>query len=88
MSRNSGFALTVTGLSFISFGLTMLVFSAAYARDLVSLANGAFAVWSALCGQPVESDLTLPLLFVMSVVALLVGAIVLIVRFARRSKMA
>jgi hypothetical protein len=88
VSRNSGFALNVIGFSFISFGLTMLVFSAAYARDLVTLANGAFAVWSALCGQPIESDLTLPLLFSMSLVALLAGAIVLVVRFARRSKMA
>jgi hypothetical protein len=69
----SSFGIFAIAIGLISFGLTMLVFSAAYTRDLAGLANAPFAVWSALCGQPSDSPLTLSVLVSMSGLALVAG---------------
>jgi hypothetical protein len=77
-TRRAGVALPITAVALFSFGLTLLVLSATYLRDLAVLANAPFLVWSALCGQPIDSPLTVPLLVSLSMLAVLMGVALLI----------
>ncbi|MCL5997608.1 MAG: hypothetical protein M1546_16365 [Chloroflexi bacterium] len=72
-SRPSNFALKTIAIALISFGLTMFVLSAAYARDLIALASAPFDIWSALCGQPTDNPLAQSILVSLSLVSLLAG---------------
>jgi hypothetical protein len=74
ITPKQSFPLLVTAISLVSFGITMVVMAAAYTSDLNKLINAPFEVWSALCGQPGDSPLILPLLITMSMLAILIGA--------------
>ena len=76
-STRAGFALFATAIGLVSFGLTMLVFCAAYSSDLRSLVDAPYELWSALCGQPVASSLTLPALALLSFLAVIAGTMLL-----------
>jgi hypothetical protein len=82
--RITGFALIFTGVALISFGITMLFLSAAYARDLLFLVTAPLELWSSLCGRPSSDPITLPLLVTVSGIALLVGIVLLAVTLVRR----
>jgi hypothetical protein len=55
----------------ISFGLTMFLFSAAYAKDLQTLARAPELVWGFICGRPSEFGPILPLLLTIGTLSLL-----------------
>jgi hypothetical protein len=50
----------------IATGITLLLFSVAYIRDLQTLRNVPDAIWDALCGRPTDDGITLPLLLTSS----------------------
>ena len=57
----------------ISFGITLLMFSVAYARDLSLLARAPERGWAFSCGAPNEGGVVLPLLLTIGSMALIVG---------------
>ena len=57
----------------ISFGFTMFIFSAAYARDVSILTKAPEVVWAFICGRPAEYGVTLPLLLTLGTMGLLGG---------------
>ena len=81
--RKSHFALTATGIGLVSFGVTMLALSAAYVKDLTLLTDAPIILWSALCGQPSDNPLTLPLLVTLSGVALIAGLLMIVFNLLR-----
>ena len=56
-----------------SFGLTMLLFSVGYARDLDLLRRAPELVWAFICGQPNANGVILPLLLTLATVSILVA---------------
>lgn len=80
----TSFAMTFSSVAMISFGLTMLLMSVIYTRDLSLLVNAPLAIWSVVCGQPSNDPLTLPLLVTLSGTALLAGLVLFIIILARR----
>lgn len=58
----------------LSFGLTMFVFSAAYAKDIDTLRRAPELIWAFICGQPNPNGITLPLLLTISLMSVLVSA--------------
>ncbi|MCS7060583.1 MAG: hypothetical protein RMN25_05390 [Anaerolineae bacterium] len=80
------FGWLIAGVSLISFGCMVLALALAFVRDLRSLRDAPGVLWSALCGQPVQSELTLPVLLAVGALTLLVGALfLLIARLQSRS---
>jgi hypothetical protein len=53
---------TVLAAGMVGFGVTMLLLSLAYTRDLAALAQVPAAVWQFVCGLPVAEGNTAPLL--------------------------
>ena len=83
--RNLG--LLVAGIGLLGFGGMMALMMLAFARDLSALRDAPAELWSALCGQPVQSDLTLPILLAASIAGVLAGAALLIAaRFRSRRR--
>ncbi len=76
--------LLVSGASLLGFGAMMAVMTVTYARDLATLVAAPWELWSALCGQPVKSDLTMPALLATTLIALVAGAALLIVARLKR----
>ncbi len=70
-TNNTDFFLTLGMAFLLSTGFTLLVFSLAYAKDLQTLRTVPGAIWSAICGRPVDDGLTLPLMFTLSTVAII-----------------
>lgn len=85
--RKTSFALTFSSVALISFGLTMLLMSVIYAKDLSLLINAPLAIWSAVCGQPSSDPLTLPLLITLSGVAFVAGLVLFVIILARRLRL-
>lgn len=80
--------LSVITAILAGFGVTMLLISGAYIRDLETLQSTPQAVWLFICGVPTEEPIIFPLLVTLGggallVVALLVG--VMLWRGQRRS---
>lgn len=70
----------------ISMGLTLLVISLAYIRDIETLHTLPGAIWNFICGRPTPEGPALPLLLTLSTFALLGGAgMVLWDRLRRRT---
>lgn len=65
----------------VSFGLTMFLFSAAYARDVQLLAKAPEMVWAFICGRPSEYGVTLPLLLTIGTLSLLGSMAALLLRW-------
>ena len=84
--HKAGFALIALAIGLASFSLTMLFLSAAYTHDLGTLAAAPFEIWSALCGQPSNTPLVLPLLVAFSVLALLASATLLATAYLQSRK--
>jgi hypothetical protein len=67
----------------VSFGLTMFLFSAAYVKDIQTLARAPELVWAFICGEPSEFGVTLPLLLTIGTLSVLGGAGALVWRWWR-----
>lgn len=74
----------IAGVALLSFGCMMFVMAAAFARDLRALQNAPALLWSALCGEPVQSELTLPILLATGAVACAAGAASVLIARLRR----
>jgi Na+/H+ antiporter NhaA len=60
------------GIAFsITIGVVLSIFSVTYLRDLETLRNVPDAIWSFVCGKPVEGGITLPLLLTLTVMSFL-----------------
>lgn len=82
-TRKPSFALSAMSIASFSFGLTMFVLSIAYAKDLATLASVPLAIWSALCGQPSDNPLTLPILVSLSALSVVIGIALVLVNVWR-----
>ena len=82
-TRQPSFALLAFAMATFAFGFSMFLFCLAYAKDLNTLVNAPFAVWNALCGAPVADPLTMPILLVLSLVAIIIGMVLLVIRRIR-----
>ena len=69
----------VAGVTLVGFGLTLVVMVLAYTRDLAVIAATPEAVWQFICGAPIQGALVLPLLNMLSILALVLGAVLLLV---------
>jgi hypothetical protein len=65
--------LPVAAAALLSFGVTLMLMSAAYIRDLEYLRQVPGMVWSFLCGVPTENGVALPAMLSFGTVALLIG---------------
>lgn len=74
----------IAGVALLGFGCMTLVMAAAFARDLRALWDAPALLWSALCGEPVQSELTLPILMAMGAVACAAGAASVLIARLRR----
>lgn len=59
---------------FLSFGLTMSVFTIFYVRDAATLLQLPGMVWDFLCGVPNANGATLPVLVLLSLTSYLLAA--------------
>lgn len=63
------YGLMLTSVVLLTVGVTLLLFSIAYIRDLQTLANVPNAIWDAICGRPDPESLKLPILMSGAVLA-------------------
>ncbi|MBL8133372.1 MAG: hypothetical protein JNL42_16045 [Anaerolineae bacterium] len=75
---------TLTIALLFSFGLTLLVFTFFYVRDLRLLREIPEAVWAFICGTPREDGIVLPVLVLTSTLSLLSAAGIWGWRWSRR----
>lgn len=61
-------ALVITTL-LLTFGAVLLLFGILYVKDMQTLSDLPNALWSFICGIPVESGVTLPLLIMLALLA-------------------
>lgn len=79
--------MQIAAASLLGFGLTLLLMSLAYQRDLDLLRQAPEALWQFLCGAPAQDGVTLPLMLALSVAALLAGgALLALSRRPRRAR--
>ncbi|MAS32938.1 MAG: hypothetical protein CL610_02950 [Anaerolineaceae bacterium] len=74
-SANQSIFWVAAAALLISFGATMFLFSAAYAKDVETLLKAPELVWAFICGQPSEYGVTLPLLLTAGTMAVLGGVV-------------
>lgn len=67
--------VSVIAAMLAGFGVTMLLISGAYIRDLETLQSTPQAVWLFICGVPTEEPIIFPLLVTTGGGALLVGGL-------------
>lgn len=82
----TGIVTLVAVALLFSFGVTMLVFSAAYARDVLTLLRAPEMIWAFICGQPDPGGPVLPLMLTLGTLALLVGVVVAVWARLRRRR--
>ena len=58
-----------------SFGVTMLLFSMAYARDVQTILRAPELIWDFICGRPDPGGPALPLMLTVGTLALLGGVV-------------
>lgn len=73
--QSSIVTLIVIALLF-SFGVTMLLFSMAYARDVQTILRAPELIWDFICGRPDPGGPVLPLMLTVGTLALLGGVVV------------
>lgn len=70
----------------VSFGVTMLLFSMAYARDVQTILRAPELIWDFICGRPDPGGPALPLMLTLGTLALIGSAIVVVwARLRRRA---
>ncbi|MBK8022150.1 MAG: hypothetical protein IPK19_12155 [Chloroflexi bacterium] len=73
-TANDGMWTTLAIALLFSFGLTLLVFTFFYVRDLRLLREIPEAVWAFICGTPREDGIVLLLLVLMSTLSMVTAA--------------
>ena len=58
----------------ISFGMTLFVFGAAYAKDVNTLTKAPEMIWAFICGRPGKFGVILPLLLTLGTMGVLTGS--------------
>lgn len=71
---------------FLSFGLTLTVFTIFYIRDAATLFQLPGIVWDFICGVPNDNGATLPVLSLLSLTAYAAAAVTGVVYLIRRRK--
>jgi hypothetical protein len=66
--------LVIIAAALVGFGITVLIMSGAYVRDLELLRQVPESIWLFVCGVPTDNDMTLPLLISIGVLTMLGGA--------------
>lgn len=74
------FYMLVASIALITFGVMFLFFGVVYLGDLATLRNAPELVWNFICGQPILSDTTAPLLFTIGILTLLASAMLFVGR--------
>lgn len=70
----------------VSFGVTMLLFSMAYARDVQTILRAPELIWDFICGRPDPGGPALPLMLTLGTLALIGSAAVAVwTRLRRRA---
>ncbi|MCB9453166.1 MAG: hypothetical protein H6672_17165 [Anaerolineaceae bacterium] len=64
----------VTIAMLVGFGVMMILTGMFYVKDLETLRNVPTMVWDFVCGRPVDSGITLPLLLTLGTLSILIGA--------------
>jgi len=67
-----------------SFGVTMLLFSMAYARDVQTILRAPELIWDFICGRPDPGGPALPLMLTLGTLALIGSAAVMVWTRLRR----
>ncbi|NJN65789.1 MAG: hypothetical protein HC884_03280 [Chloroflexaceae bacterium] len=70
--------LLILAAMLLGFGVTLLLLSMAYVRDLGTLRRAPEAVWLFICGVPTDDPLALPLLLLLGGGAVVGGVGVLV----------
>jgi protein SCO1/2 len=81
------FALTLIATLLFGFGAVMSFFGATYTQEIGLLGDVPAALWNAICGVPLPSVMTAPVMFSAGILAALIGG-VLLLRGASRARMA
>jgi hypothetical protein len=81
---DSGIYFIAVAALFLSFGVTMTVFTFFYMRDASTLLLLPGMVWDFLCGVPNANGATLPVLVLLSLASYLVAAVVGVVYWIRQ----
>lgn len=74
------FYLLVGSAALITFGLMFLFFGVVYLGDLAALSSAPELIWNFICGQPILSDTTAPLLMTLGLLALLASGVLFVAR--------
>ncbi len=85
-ASQQSYLLNLIGLTILSFGLTLTLFGALYARDVQALIRVPELLWYALCGQPIPDGSTGPILFGVGFAGAMAGALLLLIRQRRKFK--
>jgi hypothetical protein len=70
----------------LSFGVTMLFFTALYVKDLQTLAQLPELVWYFICGRPSDDGVVLPMLVLLTTAAFMIAGGLWGVRRLRRGR--
>lgn len=73
---DAGFVYTLIIVMLVVFGAFTLLSSLFYIKDITTLRNVPNLVWDFICGQPIDSEITLPLLLTISMVMFMASGIV------------
>lgn len=82
------FALTLIATMLFGFGAVMSFFGATYTQEIGLLGDVPAALWNALCGVPLPSVMTAPVMFSAGILAALAGGALLLLRGASRARIA
>jgi len=85
-SSDNGIFFIAGAVMFLSFGLTLSIFTVFYVHDAATLFQLPGIVWDFLCGVPNDSGAALPILVLLSLATYAAAAVIWIVyRIRRRS---
>jgi hypothetical protein len=78
--------LPIVAAGMISFGVTLLIMTVAYVRDLELLSQVPQSIWLFVCGVPTDNEMTLPFMVSIAVLGMLAGAGILVFYRVRRTR--
>ncbi|NDJ63178.1 MAG: hypothetical protein GYB67_18810 [Chloroflexi bacterium] len=72
--QSDGMVILFAVVLLLTFGVTMLVFSLFYVRDIQVISELPGMVWAFICGRPSEDGIVLPVLVLISTMAFMGAA--------------
>lgn len=79
-AEETRFYMLIASAALITFGVMFLFFGVVYLGDLASLRDAPDLVWNFICGQPILSDTTAPLLFTIGILTSLASIVLFVSR--------